>query len=99
MLPILRQLRTGGRCPQCQYAGVNHCKYARIGRVLHSILILTIVPHHDSVVTLALPFVTLTPSAFAFARISTRFLDDTACAISAAYVLLCMRRRSTSLGL
>lgn len=54
---------------------------------------------HDSVVILALPLVTFTPSDFAFARISTRFLEDTACAISAAYVRLCMRRRSTSLGL
>jgi hypothetical protein len=64
----------------------------------HPSLSIPIYPH-DSVVTLALPLVTLTPSAFAFARISTRFRDDTACAISAAYVRLCMRSRSTSLGL
>jgi hypothetical protein len=98
-LLVLRQLCMGGRCPLCRYAGDNHCKYPRTGRTLPSILRLTGVIHHDSVVTLALPFVTLTPSAFAFAKISTRFLDDTACAISAAYVLLCMRRRSTSFGL
>lgn len=36
---------------------------------------------HDSVVTFALAFVTLTPNCFAFARISTRFRDDTACEI------------------
>src|SRR4051812_4006450 len=35
---------------------------------------------YDSVVTLALAFVTLTPSDFAFAMISTRFLAETACA-------------------
>lgn len=74
-------------------------------------------PLHDSVVTLALALVTFTPSCFALATISTRFLDDTAWAIlvdvsswscssrscrvtySAAYVLLCIRRRSTSDGL
>ena len=56
-------------------------------------------PTYDSVVILALELVTLTPSAFAFATISTRFLEETADAISAAYVLLCMRRSSTSRGL
>ena len=73
---------------------------------------------YDSVVTLALAFVTLTPSCFAFATISTLFFDETACEIlplvsialpwvdhvdwvaySAAKVVLCMRRRSTSLML
>ena len=68
---------------------------------------------YTSTVTLALGFVTLTPSSLARAIISTLFLDETACAIlsyvspcywseyvdrtnSAANVLLCMRRRSTS---
>jgi len=51
---------------------------------------------HDSVAILALPLVTLTPSCFARETISIRFLDETACAISAAYVLLCMRRSSRS---
>ena len=36
---------------------------------------------YDSVVTLAFAFVTLTPNCFAFAMISTLFLDDTECAI------------------
>lgn len=36
---------------------------------------------YDSVVTLAFGFVTFTPNCFAFAMISTRFLDDTACPI------------------
>jgi hypothetical protein len=35
---------------------------------------------YDSVVTFALAFVTFTPSAFAFAMISTRLRADTACA-------------------
>lgn len=39
---------------------------------------------YDSVVTLALGLVTLTPSALALATISILFLEDTACAISAA---------------
>jgi len=51
------------------------------------------------VVTLALGLVTLTPRALAFAMMSTRFRLETACAISAAYVRLCMRRSSTSRGL
>ena len=38
-------------------------------------------PIHDSVVTLAFAFVTLTPNCFALAMISTLFLDETACAI------------------
>lgn len=65
-----------------------------------------------SVVILALGFVTLTPSCFARVMISILFLDETAweiliqvslvgysmnaCTYSAANVLLCMRRRSTS---
>ena len=36
---------------------------------------------HDSTVTLALGFVTFTPSAFALAMMSILFLDDTACDI------------------
>lgn len=35
----------------------------------------------DSVVTLAFAFVTLTPSCFAFATISTLFRDETECEI------------------
>lgn len=35
-------------------------------------------PFYDSVVTLAFAFVTLTPSCFAFATMSTLFLDETA---------------------
>ena len=38
-------------------------------------------PAYDSVVTLAFGFVTFTPNCFAFATISTRFREDTACAI------------------
>ena len=83
-------------------------------------------PPQASVVTLALAFVTLTPNCFAFATMSTLFLDETACEIlekwsvchfalwngyrkveaeghsstySAAKVLLCIKRRSTSDGL
>ena len=44
-------------------------------------LIYTSLHPHDSVVSLALPFVTLTPSCFALDTISTLFLDETACAI------------------
>lgn len=36
---------------------------------------------YASVVSLALPFVTLTPSCFALETISARFLEETACAI------------------
>ena len=36
---------------------------------------------YDSVVTLAFAFVTLTPNIFAFAIMSTLFLDETACDI------------------
>ena len=46
---------------------------------------------HDSVVTLAFAFVTLTPNIFAFAIMSTLFLDETACEI-----LLVVSNGSTS---
>lgn len=36
---------------------------------------------YDSVVTFAFPFVTLTPNCLAFAKISTRFREETACEI------------------
>jgi hypothetical protein len=39
---------------------------------------------HDSVVTFALPFVTLTPSCFALWMMSTRLREETECEISAA---------------
>lgn len=45
---------------------------------------LDLYPIYDSVVTLAFAFVTFTPSCFAFATISTLFLDDTACEILVA---------------
>jgi hypothetical protein len=38
-------------------------------------------PAYDSVLTLAWPFVTLTPSCFALVTISMRFLAETACEI------------------
>jgi hypothetical protein len=103
MLLVLCQLCVEVRHPQCFVCRENrYCRYVGLilcCALLRLIVTLTAATHHDSVVTFALPFVTLTPSAFAFARILTRFLDDTACAISAAYVLLCMRSRSTSFGL
>jgi len=99
ILLVFRQSSVRARWPSCHFAGDSLREYARTSCMLNSTLSLPILLDHDSVVTLALPLVTLTPSALAFARISTRFLDDTACAISAAYVLLCMRRRSTSLVL
>lgn len=51
---------------------------------------------YDSVVTFAFAFVTFTPSCLALATMSILLRADTACAISAAYRRLCIRRRSTS---
>ena len=44
-------------------------------------ILCTYIKLYDSVVTLALAFVTFTPSCFAFAIISTLFLDETECEI------------------
>jgi hypothetical protein len=52
---------------------------------------------YDSVLTRALSLVTLTPICFARAMMSMRLRAETEWAISAAKVVLCMRRRSTSL--
>lgn len=54
----------------------------------------TIAMIYDSVVILALPFVTLTPSCLARATISIRFLDETACAILSRNMSSCTLRRS-----
>ena len=65
----------------------SHRKSLSDSRLIHAIYVelqvcisIFTIPH-DSTVTLALGFVTFTPSAFALAMMSILFLDDTACDI------------------
>src|SRR4051794_25240265 len=68
--------------------GSNHAR--RVPCLMSQILVSNTTPSaspiYDLVLTLALGLVTLTPKALALATISTLFREETACAISAAYV-------------